>query len=143
MKACHAIAIASLLLTSCGSTKSDPEQQFEKMMTGATMVGYSTGSTPQGLSNEERYNIQKVTKLGGETWLFQTRMHFGSHDLPLPVPVTIKWAGDTPVITLTDVSLPGLGTFTARVLLYRDQYAGTWSGHGAGGQLFGKIIHEH
>jgi len=56
--------------------------------------------------------------------------------------VTIKWAGDTPVIEITDLSLPGMGTYTARVVLYRGQYAGTWSGRGgAGGQLFGKILH--
>ena len=40
------------------------------------------------------------------------------------------------------VYIPGVGTYTARVVLYRDQYAGTWSGKNYGGQLFGKIIHE-
>jgi hypothetical protein len=49
---------------------------------------------------------------------------------------------DTPVITLTDISILGFGTYTARVVLYRDQYAGTWSGKNYGGQLFGKIVHE-
>jgi hypothetical protein len=34
---------------------------------------------------------------------------------------TIKWAGDTPVITLTDLSIPGMGTYTARAILYNDQ----------------------
>jgi len=81
------------------------------------------------------------TKIGGETWLLQARIRYGSHDVPVPVPVTIKWAGDTPVITLTDLTLPGMGAYTARVLLYRDQYAGTWSGKNVGGQLFGKIVH--
>jgi len=33
-----------------------------------------------------------------------------------------------------------MGTFTARVVLYRDQYAGTWSGEKSGGQMFGKIV---
>ena len=49
---------------------------------------------------------------------------------------------DTPVITLTDISILGFGTYTARVILYRGQYAGTWSGKNYGGQLFGKIVHE-
>jgi hypothetical protein len=62
---------------------------------------------------------------------------------PVPEPEWLnRWAGDRPVITLTDLSIPGVGTYTARVLLYSDQYAGTWSGGTHGGQVFGKIIHE-
>src|SRR2546430_1843750 len=83
--------------------------------------------------------IEKVSKLTGETWLIRARFQYGSHDVPIPVPVTIKWAGDTPVITMTDAGVPGMGSYTARVVLYRDQYAGTWSGQKGGGQLFGKI----
>jgi hypothetical protein len=139
-------AAAIVLLTACARKPSNPaaastEHDFEQMMTGATLVGHSTSTGHGGLSAEERYAIDKVTKIGAETWLFQTRMHFEGHDFPLPVPVTIKWAGDTPVITLTDVSIPGLGTYTARVVLYRDQYAGTWSAQHGGGQIFGSIAH--
>ena len=108
-------------------------------MSGSTLVGYSTRDNKQGLSNEERYHIDKVSRLTGETWLFQTRLKYGSNEIPVPIPITIKWAGDTPVITLTDMSIPGVGTYTARVVLYRDRYAGTWSGKTAGGQLFGRI----
>ena len=116
------------------------------MMSGATLVGHSTFNNRDGLSGEERYAIDKVYKISGDTWMFQTRMKLEGHEIPLPIPVQIKWAGDTPVITLTDMSIPGIGTYTARVVLYRDQYAGTWSGsHGNGksfgGQLFGKIVH--
>jgi len=43
-------------------------------------------------------------------------MRFGTRDLNLPVPVKVVFAEDTTMVTLTDASLPGLGTFTARVL---------------------------
>ena len=86
--------------------------------------------------------IEGVSKLAGDTWLFRARLQYGGRDLPIPVPVTIKWAGDTPVITLTDVAIPGMGSYTARVVLYRDQYAGTWSGTNHGGQIFGKIVRK-
>jgi hypothetical protein len=33
-----------------------------------------------------------------------------------------------------------MGTCTARVILYRDQSAGTWSGNKGGGQIFGQIF---
>jgi hypothetical protein len=139
------VATAILVLTSCArkpanNASANLEHDFEQMMNGATLVGHSTTTHRDGLSGEERYAIDKVTKIGAETWLFQTRMHFEGHDFPLPIPVTIKWAGDTPVITLTDLSIPGLGTYTARVVLYRDQYAGTWSAKHGGGQIFGSIV---
>lgn len=137
-----------LLLLAAGCAKkntgaaADLEKKFQDGMTGATLVGYSTRLNKPGVSGEERYLIEKVSKMTGDLWLFQARLRFGSHDLLLPLPITVKWAGDTPVITLTDVSIPGLGTYTARVLIYRDQYAGTWSGKNEGGQMFGKVIRQ-
>ncbi len=113
------------------------EKQFQETLSGATLVGHSSGQGPG--SSEERYTIQKVSKVGGDTWLFNARIQYGTHDVTLPLPLTVKWAGDTPVITLTDFGVPGMGTFTARVLIYRNQYAGTWSGKNHGGQLFGRI----
>ena len=143
-----AVAILVGLLLGCGrKSVADPkaglEEQFRSMMSGVTLVGHSASSNRDGLSDEERYVIEKATKLTGDTWLLQARLQYGSHDIPVPVPVQIKWAGDTPVITLTDLTIPGLGTYTARVLFYRDQYVGTWSSQDHGGQLFGKLVHQH
>ena len=137
-----AVVLSVVLLASCGKKPAvDVEAQFEKMMTGAVMVGHSTLDGKEGLSGEERYSIDRVAKIGGDTWMFQARMKLGEHEIPLPIPVTIKWAGDTPVIEVTDMAIPGMGSYTARVVLYRDHYAGTWSGKDHGGQLFGNIIH--
>ncbi len=113
------------------------------MMNGVTLVGRSSRTNSDRISSEERYVIESVTKIGSETWLFQSRFLYEGHDIPIPIPVTIKWAGDTPVITLTDLAIPGMGSYTARVVLSGDQYAGTWrSGaeKGEGGQMFGKIV---
>src|SRR5947209_13374289 len=118
------------------------EQKFQQMMSGVTLIGHSASLNGEIIPGQEKYVIEKVSKLAGETWLFHVRIQYGSHNLPAPLPVTIKWAGDTPVITITDLTIPGLGTYTARVLLYRDQYAGTWSAKTAGGQLFGKIVRQ-
>jgi len=143
------MAAVILLAAGCASKQAadstaENEKKFQEMMAGSTLVGHSTRNGKERLApGEERYTIDKVSKLAGDTWLFQARIQYGSHDVPLPVPVTIKWAGDTPVITLTDLKLPGLGTFTARVLLYRDRYAGTWSATDHGGEMFGKIERRH
>jgi hypothetical protein len=148
-KTAVATFVSGLLIVGCGrkppavDARADLERRFRAMMSGVTLVGHSATPGHEGVSAEERYVIDKVTKMAGDTWLFEARIKYGAHDLPVPVPVQIKWAGDTPVITLTDLTIPGLGTFTARVLLYRDQYAGTWSSKDHGGQLFGKIVHQH
>src|SRR5579862_9368026 len=118
-----------LLLVGCGKKAApNPESQFEQMMTGVVLVGHSTLDGKDGLSGEERYSIDHVTRLAGDVWMFQSRMKLEGHEILLPIPVNIKWAGDTPVIEVTDLSIPGMGTYTARVVLYRDRYAGTWSG---------------
>jgi hypothetical protein len=137
------IAIAAwLIFTRRGVSESDVERNraFTQSMSNVLLVGYSTRLNREGLSGEERYYIDSVTHTMGDTWLFRTRLKHSGREIPVPIPLTVKWAGDTPVITLTDLTIPGVGTYTARVVLYRDQYAGTWSGGKTGGQLFGKII---
>ena len=141
------LILAALIAAGCGkkpaTTQDALEREFETMMKGATLVGRSSRLNSDSISGEERYVIDGISKLAGETWLLRTRLQCcGSKDIPVPLPVTIKWAGDTPVITLTDLSIPRMGTYTARVVLYRGQYAGTWSGKKGGGQVFGKIVRD-
>ena len=141
------VFLAGMLVTVLWMRRVPPEQEvldrkFQEMMHGATLAGSSTRLNNDKVYTGEKYIIESATRLTADTWLLKSRMQEGGHDIPLPIPVTIKWAGDTPVIEVTDFSLPGMGTYTARVVLYRDQYAGTWSGKGdAGGQIFGKILH--
>jgi hypothetical protein len=88
----------------------------------------------------EEYTILSATKLDqGEMWLLTARVKYGQHDVTLPIPLVIEWAGTTPVITLDKVTLPGLGTFSSRVVIHDGKYAGTWQHDEHGGHLFGKI----
>jgi len=118
------------------------EKGFVTTMTQATFVGRwnLTNGDQLGESREERYTIQGVSKVGGEVWLVRARMQFGDKDVTVPVPVKVLWAGDTPVITLTDLAIPGVGTFTARVVVHEGRYAGTWSGGDHGGVMSGLIV---
>jgi hypothetical protein len=142
----HLLVLLSVVIALSGcskkavTTQEQLDRKFQETMKGVTLVGRSTRLQDDKIIGEEKYVIEGVSKLAGDTWLFRSRLQYGGHDIPLPLPVTIKWAGDTPVITLTDLSIPGMGTYTARVILYRDQYAGTWSGKKGGGQIFGKIV---
>ena len=60
--------------------------------------------------------------------------------MTVPLSLPIYWAGKTPVITVDNLKVPGLGTFDARVVINNDKYAGTWKHGDVGGHLFGKII---
>jgi hypothetical protein len=115
------------------------ENQFQESMTGVVLQGHFTLNGREGL-REETYTVEKITKMAGDIWLFHARIQYGGKDVTVPVPVKLLWAGDTPVVSLTDATIPGLGTFTARVLFYRDEYIGTWSSGTHGGQQFGHIV---
>jgi hypothetical protein len=118
------------------------ERQFEQTMSGARMVGYSTDTRrPDAPPRQDGYTIDKVTKLPGnnDNWMFTARIPFGDAELAVPLVIPVRWAGDTPVISVTDLTVPKMGTYTARVLIYRDTYVGTWFGRDHGGQLWGRI----
>jgi hypothetical protein len=134
-------ALFVLAAVSCGGSPDQArlEKEFQDMLSGATLVGRFTSSSSDRV-HEDRYTVNSVTKLGGGLWTVNARIQYGQNDYTVPVPVRVVWAGDTPMITMTDVGLPGKGSFTARVLFYRGQYAGTWSNEkGVGGQMFGKL----
>jgi hypothetical protein len=114
---------------------------FEKKMTNVKFTGNFTvlGKQQDNLPKES-YTIVSVKKLAeGELWLFTARVQFGGRDVTLPMPLQVQWAGTTPVITLTKMLIPGLGTFSSRVVIYKNKYAGTWTHGDVGGHLFGTI----
>ena len=157
--------IASLLLLKCASLATRPlaaqpapspqppapatqpaedraalEAKFIKQMTGVSLVGFFSDSNhPDRAPAAERYDISRVTKLGGDVFVFHAKFKTKNGEVEFPLPIPVKWAGDTPVITVTNMGIPGMGTFTARVLIYDDQYAGTWRGTNHGGNLWGTI----
>lgn len=122
-------------------TKEQLYKQFEESLSGSKLVGRFTvvGKDDKPAAKEE-YTLTSVTKLEeGDYWLFKARIKYGDKDVTVPLPLEVKWAGDTPVITLTDFTIPGMGTFSARVLIYRDNYVGWWKHGEHGGQMFGVV----
>ena len=124
-----------------GSDQAALEKQFQETMTGAVLIGHSTDTRrPDAAPREERYTIDRVSKLPrGDNWLFTARIPFRGGELAVPLIIPVKWAGDTPVISVTDLAVPKMGTYTARVLIYRDNYVGTWTGRDCGGHLWGRV----
>jgi hypothetical protein len=122
-----------------------PEQiaKLEKMLSGATLVGqFTVNGRGESRLSPERYELSSVKHMKGDMWLVTARIKYGDHDLTVPLPLPIRWAGDTPVITLDKFTVPGMGAWSARVMFYDGRYMGYWSSAenpDHGGYLFGKI----
>jgi hypothetical protein len=114
------------------------EKAFIARLTNAALVGKFSIAGKEG-DKPERYEIESVKKHRGDDWVITARIKYGDKDVKLPIVVPVYWAGDTPVISLTDLEIPGLGTFTARVMIHGDRYAGTWQHGEVGGHLWGKV----
>jgi hypothetical protein len=123
-------------------TQEQLEENLVKTLSGATLEGkFSVVENGKpGEEKADKYTILAVSKLtGGETWIITARVQYGGRDYTVPFPVLVKWAGDTPVITVDDVGVPGGGTYAARVLIHADSYAGTWSGGTVSGLMSGTV----
>ena len=122
-------------------TREELETRFQATLAKATFTGrWSLIEKGQpGLEKEDKYTILGVSKVGGEVWLIHARIQYGGKDITAPIPVKVRWAGDTPVIVVEDVGVPGSGKYSARVLLHQDTYAGTWSGGAVRGLMSGVI----
>lgn len=122
-------------------TQAELNKKLAADLTNVKFIGSFTVSGKEGdAPKEEEYTITSALKLDEpDLWLLKARIKYGKTDQTFPIPLEIKWAGDTPVITLTNLEIPGLGTFTSRVVIYEGRYAGTWQHGDVGGHLFGRI----
>tara|TARA_R110002111_G_scaffold14960_1_gene39941 strand:- start:47 stop:487 length:441 start_codon:yes stop_codon:yes gene_type:complete len=117
------------------------EQQLADYLTGKKFVGKFTVDGKDNSPKVEEYEISKCEKLEADDMYRMTaRIKYGKVDQEVPLEIKILFSGDTPVITLDSLWIPGMGTFDARVLIRRDRYAGTWKHDANGGHLFGEIV---
>jgi hypothetical protein len=114
------------------------EKEFSEKLSGATLVGMFSIDGKEG-TKAERYEISSAKKLQGCDWVITARVKYGDKDVNLPMVMQVFWADDTPVITLTDRTIPGLGTFTARVMFHGHRYVGTWQHDKVGGHMWGTV----
>lgn len=123
------------------SNREELEKAFSERMSGTVLVGhYSVVGKDSKPANPERYELKKVSKLADDLWVFEARIKYGQTDVTLPLTLRMIWAEDTPMISLTNANLPGLGAaFGARVIFHGELYAGTWQHGKVGGHLWGTI----
>jgi hypothetical protein len=117
------------------------ERQFAERMRGVSLVGtFTIAGREKANPQPDRYDIASVEKVGDDQWRFNAKMDCcGVKGMTLPIVVPMRFIGDTPVIMMTNHSLPGLGTFTVRVFFYGDRYSGTWQHGPVGGHMSGRI----
>ena len=120
---------------------SDLERDFAERMRNVVLVGNFTVEGQERRDGiPERYEIAEITKLTGNRWRFNARVKYGETDVTLPMVLPVEWAGDTPMVSITDFAIPGLGDeFGARVVFYHERYAGTWDHGPYGGMMYGTI----
>ncbi len=117
------------------------EQRLVRYLTGAKFTGqFSVDGKGFGNLKDETYTIAKCEKLPEpDAYRLTAKIKYGETDGEFPMDLKIVFAGNTPVITLDNVWIPGLGTFSSRVLVHQGRYSGTWDHDAVGGHLFGKI----
>ena len=117
------------------------QQKLAAYLTGAKFIGkFTIDGKEDAAPKAEEYTISKCEKLPQENMFrFTARIKYGDVDQEVPMDLKVLWSGRTPVITLDNFWIPGMGTFGARVLIHSDRYAGTWQHDAVGGHLFGKI----
>lgn len=120
----------------------EAEAKFKALLADVTLSGRwsSIKEGNLGPEKEDRYNIVSAVKGNGDSWVINARMKYGEKEFVVPIPVKIKWAGDTPVLTVDNVGMPGgSATYSARVLFYEKTYSGSWRGARGGGLIYGII----
>lgn len=124
-----------------GVEMNDLERAFSDRMDNVVLTGHFTTDGKEGEREPEKYHIVRATKTGKDQWLILAKISYGKKaEVPaIPIPVKILWAGDTPILSLTDLTIPGFGTFTSRVMFFEDRYAGTWQHDESGGHLYGTL----
>jgi hypothetical protein len=122
----------------------EQEAKFTTTLTNATLKGRwaALKDGQLGPEKEDAYQIVSVKKTEGDKWVLNARLQYGGQPVDLPIPAVVKWSGDTPVMLFDNVNLGGPRSYSARLMISGNTYAGSWSGGDHGGMLYGVIVHE-
>lgn len=109
--------------------------EWSKELSGADLIGFYTTDGKDSKQKPDRYRMSTVSVAQNDRWIF-TYLH---NNIPIPLALKVKMAGDTPVIVMDEFKIAGMGTFSARIMFHGKRYAGTWQHGKVGGLMFGRI----
>jgi hypothetical protein len=106
------------------------EAKFIAMLKDATLKG-TWAPVQQGKLGTEKgndsYRIARVQKSEDGKWSIVYVIAVGDKQVEFPIPVSVKFAGDTAVLILDNVRAgPGKASWSARVMFHADVYTGRW-----------------
>jgi len=123
----------------------DPEERFKFLFTKSYLSGRWAPLKDGALGDEragDKYQIISVAKGSGDNWVVNAKLKYREQEFVLPFPVRMKFDGDTAILIVDELTIPGGGTYSARLMIYERTYSGTWKGQRGGGMLYGTITHE-
>lgn len=121
------------------------EAEFSAMLKNATLEGswVPVSGAQAGEQKVDSYRVIRAKKIAAEQWQIVSRINYQGQEIEVPIPVTVKWAGDTAVVILDQVETGGGKSYSARVLFHNDRYAGSWWGkEQPGGLISGTITRQ-
>ena len=133
MKALLLITTTLAILTAAPTAQAaneDAENAFSAMLKNATLNGTWAPIDKSLLGDDQKdgYEIVSATKKEGDVWVLVSKMKFQGQEMQIPIPVRVKFAGDTAVMILNNLPLGDGTTWSARILFHDDVYAGSWWG---------------
>jgi len=141
--------MVALIFTGLGRANAEDaaalEAAFSAMLKNATLEGTWVPINEAGVGEQkvDRYRVVRAEKVDGDQWRIVSKIELQGQEMEIPIPVTVKWAGDTAVLILDEVATGGGKSYSARVLFHNDRYAGSWWGKNQpGGLLSGAITRE-
>lgn len=146
MNSLHRFLLIVLLSTATtfaqgSASTAEQEERFTKMLSNVTLNGrwclVKDGElTPE---RDESYSIVGVQKVEGDKWIVNAKLKYQQQMIVAPIPVRMQWVGGAALMIVDDLTVPGGGTYSARVLFHSGTYSGTWSGGDRTGMLHGLV----
>jgi hypothetical protein len=127
---------------------SNVETNFVAMLKNATLKGTWAPVQQAQLGpsrKDDDYRIARVEKKDGDKWMLVYLVNHQGKEIEYPMPVTVKFAGDTTVLILDNVRAGrDKANWSARVMFHENVYTGRWWETGNkedGGTIEGIITH--
>ncbi|MBX3745386.1 MAG: hypothetical protein KF833_08750 [Verrucomicrobiae bacterium] len=142
------IALLAAPVAGLSQGSPDVEARFVALLTNATLKGTWAplqSNQPGASRQDDGYRIARVTKKDGDQWSLVYLVTYQGREIEYPMPVTVKFAGDTAVLILDNVRAGrGNANWSARVMFHENVYTGRWwetDNKENGGTIEGVVTH--
>ncbi len=101
-------------------------ESFGRLMNGATVSGLLVNSTT-GKQTDVAVEIQGLKQLDGvHRWDLQVLKRSGGSGEAVPLEVEVRWEHSTPVLVIENQTLPSVGPFSCRAVVYNHSVIASW-----------------